>query len=486
MKFGHQSIINGFGLIMLMSCIQLTVIALSEEPPKAQLSAREMRSDLYFLQQHLTQYSASAAASPERLAHLETSIDKALTQLPLGGDRQRFAQQLLKVMAAIDDPSARIDDVKVQAYLPLKLRKLGDKWLALTQDNLPLDSEAPFITHIDGLPISLWVAATQSFLPPSLANSTSDQARYLAMIPLLRREIGLPASRYCRLTLSDEQGHSHQLSLTLTAKPPSSLSTTEQRKQASTDLQGVFTFYDLSDFKADSPIGRRLKRALQSPVTILDLRQGHGAGDELLGLLAQIFSPDIRPPQLAAWPNSLLAVARYKKGPNLRSDYLKPLGFRPPVGLSQEERLQLDLLRTQLPKEEPGFSPWQAKFWHNANLSWSHLPRPMRGKLMLLIGPECRQQCQWIAHFSKAWPDTLVVGEPTRGEFGRQQRLTLPSSGIKLRFNTTQVYDATGKALSGVPTQPDIEQPLDEIIYWENLTDLFAPATNGQTQTSTN
>lgn len=179
MKFGHQSIINGFGLIMLLSCIQLTVIALREEPPKPQLSAREMQSDLNYLQQHLSQYSASAAASPQRLVSLETEINKARGQLPLGGERQLFAQQLLKILTAIDDPSARLEGVTAQAYLPIKLRKLNDKWLALTQDNRPLDSEAPFITHIDGLPIALWVAATQGFLPPSLADTVSEQASYL-------------------------------------------------------------------------------------------------------------------------------------------------------------------------------------------------------------------------------------------------------------------------------------------------------------------
>ncbi|QYJ94449.1 S41 family peptidase [Shewanella spartinae] len=485
MKFGHQSIINGFGLIMLLSCIQLTVIALREEPPKPQLSTREMQSDLNYLQQHLSQYSASAAASPQRLVSLETEINKARGQLPLGGERQLFAQQLLKILTAIDDPSARLEGVTTQAYLPIKLRKLDDKWLALTQDNRPLDSEAPFITHIDGLPIALWVAATQAFLPPSLANMVSEQASYLGMIAMLRREIGLAPSERCRLTLSDEQGNGHQVSLALTSQPPQALSSNDN-EQVSVDLQGVFSLHDLSSFNPGSPQGQRLKRSLTSPVTILDLRQAHGAGDELLKMLAQTFSPDIRPPLLAGWPDSLQAVARYKKGPNLRSDYLKPLGFLPPASLSQAEQLQLELLRPHLPEEEPGFSPWQAKFWHLASLPWSYLPRPKRGKLMLLIGPDCRQQCQWVAHFAKTWPDTLVVGEATRGEYGRQQQLTLPNSGFKISFNATQVYDATGKALSGVPTQPDIDQPLDDAVYWENLIALFAPDTDSQAPASTN
>ena len=482
MKFGHQSIINGFGLIMALSCIQLTVIALREEPPKPQLSAREMHSDLNYLQEHLAQYSASGAASPERLLQLENQVNQARSQLPLGGERQLFAQQLLKILTTIDDPSARLDGVTTQAYLPIKLRKLEDRWLALSANNHPLDSEAPFVTHIDGLPIALWIDAARHFLPPSLANTASEQARYLSMIAMLRREIGLVARKHCRLTLSDEQGNGRQLSLTLTSKPPQTLSNSESGDQASVDLQGVFGLYDLSGFSADSPLGRRLKRSLTSPITILDLRQAHGTGDALLHLLAQVFSPDIRPPLLAAWPDSLQAVARYKKGPNLRGDNLKPLGFLPPADLSQAEQLQLDLLRSQLPQEEPGFSRWQAKFWHQDSLPWPHLPRAKRGKLMLLIGPNCRQQCQWIAHFAKSWPDTLVVGEPTRGEYGRQQQITLPNSAIRVSFSSTQVYDATGKALSGVPTQPDIEQPLDETVYRENLISLFAPGASGQTQ----
>ena len=90
MTFGHQSIINAFGLIMLISCIQLTAIALREEQPKPQLSQLEMRADLEYLQQYLQQYSANAAESPQRQTQLAHLINTMLNQLPLEGERILF------------------------------------------------------------------------------------------------------------------------------------------------------------------------------------------------------------------------------------------------------------------------------------------------------------------------------------------------------------------------------------------------------------
>ncbi|QDF74243.1 MULTISPECIES: hypothetical protein [Shewanella] len=476
MTFGHQSIINGFGLIMLISCIQLTAIALREEPPKPQLSQQEMRADLDYLQQHLLQYSANAAESPLRQSQLENQINKALSQLPLEGERMLFAQQLVKVLTALDDPLAEADSFQAQAYLPITLRKREDSWLALDLDHRLLNNETPFISHIDGLPIDLWLSATKAFLPPSLAESNIEQAKLLQMLSMLRREIGLAARDDCRLTLTDNQGTQHQISLALTHKPPTVLSSPQHQESFDNLPQGVFNFYDLSRFTPDSPLGQRLKRALFSPVTILDLQQGYGTGDELLKFLSHYFSPDVTPPLLSEWPDSLFAVARYKKGANLRSDFLKPLGFMPATSLNQSQRLQFELVSSLLPEDNPHFSPWQIKFWQHSSQPWAGLPQPKTGKLMLIIGPACRQQCQWIAHFARSWPNTLLVGEPTRGDFGKLQQISLPNSAIKISFNATQVYDAIGRRLSGIATQPDIIRPMDDPVYWENLIELFAPA----------
>lgn len=470
MKFGHQTIINGFGLIMLFSCIQLTVIALKSEPPKALLSQSEIQADLSVLEQQLASHSSLAAIEPLHFEQVKKRAQQVANSPTLSIHRGEFAIQLLKVLAPLDDISSKVSDSRAKQYLPITLRQMDDDWLALDSNDEPLDNDFPFITHIDGLPLQRWVAASQQFLPPSIQSVATEQIKILRMLSILRKEIGVSSSENVRLTLSDHQGHVRQLSLAVALDIPVALQPSKTTANFNNTPEGFFSFNDLSKFTLASPLERSLKRAIFSPVTILDLRNAYGNGEQLLAWLASYYSPRVVAPLSGVYLSNSYAIARYRRAANLRGDYLTPMKFVPYDSLSRQTQYEIAQTEQQIQTQfDDSFSQWHVRKWQQQALPLHLLPQPKPGRLVLLIGPNCRQQCQWVAHFAKQWPSTILIGEPTRGDFDKHHHFKLPSSGITVSITSSIIFDMIGQRLSGIPTKPDIELPIDEILYWQGV-----------------
>ncbi|QYK02015.1 S41 family peptidase [Shewanella psychrotolerans] len=481
MKFGHQTIINGFGLIMLISCIQLTFIALRSEPPKALLSQQEIHTDLVLLEQKIATHSSLAAIAPQHFEQFKKRAMQVANSPRTTINRGEFAIQLLKVLAPLDDISSRVSNIRAKQYLPITLRQMDGGWLALNRNDEPLDADFPFITHIDGLPLKRWVAASQQFLPPSIQSVATEQAKILRMLSILRQEIGISSSETVRLTLSDQQQHIRQLSLAVERNIPRALQPSKTTTNFNNTPEGFFSFNDLSQFTLGNSLEQSLKRSLFSPITILDLRHAYGNGEQLLAWLASYYSPAVAAPLSGVNLSNTYAIARYRRAANVRGDYLTPMNFVPYDSLSRQDQYEVDLTEQQIETQfDDGFSQWHVRKWQQQALPLHLLPQPKPGKLILLIGPGCRQQCQWIAHFAKQWPKTVLIGEPTRGDFGKHHHFKLPSSGITVAITSSIIFDMVGQRLSGVPTKPDIELPIDEILYWQGILALV----NAHNQTS--
>ncbi|WP_394230389.1 S41 family peptidase [Shewanella colwelliana] len=484
MKFGHQTIINGFGLIMLISCIQLTIIAIKSEPPKQQLSYSEVRHELQTLRQHVTQFSAVAAQNPAQFDAFSRQLELIDTQHRNGMSTKILASQIAKALAYLDDASATISPISSRFTLPINLRAIDSDWLALDEQGNPIDTDAAFLTHIDGLPISRWVTASQQFLPPSLRERTSLQIQWLKRLSVLRAEIGIEDKPQVRLTLSDKGELTTQVILSLTPETPMILQARREQDNFENSPLGIINVNNLNAFEPNSPLANNLRRAILSPITILDLRYGYGDSDNLLSFLNhyygyqyQAYQPyghqtDLLSPDWQT--SSIYAVARYKRHANIRADYLQSMHYTPYDQLSNQAQLELQQATNLVTnRDDKLFSQWHGKRLAIAPAPAMILPQPTPGKLVLIIGPQCKHACQWIAHFAKGWPNTVLIGEATLGNVDKHQRIKLPVSGINVRVTSTQVFDAMGQQLSGVGTQPDIEQPLEETVYWKGIAELI-------------
>ncbi len=470
MKFGHKTIINGFGFIMLLSCIQLTIIEIHNEPPKQILTKQDVDADLIFLEQQIKNNSIYTILYPERSELLKQKLQRLLDTPLLTIERGEFAAQVLKLLASLDDSSSHVSDLSFKYTLPIKLWHHDANWLALNHQGKSLDKEFPYLTHIDGVPMQRWVETSQIFLAPSLQKMPNQQAKLLHLLPLLRHEIGVQESRNVRLTLSNHQ-HSKQLLLALTetqAKRKIDLTTGENFYNS---LNGIFSFHDLSQFRVGSELERTLKQSIYSPATILDLRTAYGRGDQLLTWLAHYYGTKNKPPYSRTNLANVYAVALYRPTTGMRSHYLQQLLFTPYKLLDTRAQHQVDKVTTQL-NDLPNNRLSQ---WHGRQLQSQYnetLPQQPLGKLILLVGPQCKQQCQWLIHFAKQWPNTLLVGEPTLGNYDKHYQVTLPNSQIQVKLTNSIIYDMQAERLSGVATEPDIAISTEQDFNWQQLLPL--------------
>ena len=205
MSFSYRTVITLLSMIICASLIRLAFFAIPEKEQPT-LTTKDIRQDLYILLNQIEQHSAFYALDPqhndnqlERLAGLMTEQYQDLVPT------ERFAAELTKLLNALKDPGAQVAKVdNSSADLPLTLRPVNEQWLALDHKNNPISAEYPFITHIDGIPLSKWISASQAYLSEPAKNSQEMQLIWLKRLNLLREDLGLSIKPYVIISLIND------------------------------------------------------------------------------------------------------------------------------------------------------------------------------------------------------------------------------------------------------------------------------------------
>ncbi|MBO2568245.1 peptidase S41 [Shewanella algae] len=459
MKPGFREVVSCFILLLLISSLQLGRFLLPEPPKKEQLSQRQMKADLTVLLKQLQQHSAFMVLDPDIESRLEKRLQRLKQEYRDSIAINRFTAEVNKLLGELKDPGIRLSQAALPSgVLPLRLRPMEDKWLALNDRDEPLQSDTPFISHIDGLPISHWQKIANRFLPPEQQNSVQMQMPWLQQLDLLRREMGLRVKEEVLLTLygADLQPQNIEMKVPLQFRSaPLSILASWQQLAPDTAL---FSLTDLNAIETDPQLQQDLLRAMSNHTLVLDLRHARGFSDSLLQFLGNYHNG------LSSQP---LGYGRYRRSPQLRRDFLRPLHFEPLAQFAPFPPVRAALDN----QPQPSLSNWYAR----PIPKLAAAPVPDSGRLVLLIGPDCRQECEWIAYAAKRWRRALLVGEPTRGDLGRLHHFTLPASGLQLSISASLGYDGYGQLLSGIGTEPDLQLPTDEPLQWQGLLSLISP-----------
>ncbi|GHA95390.1 S41 family peptidase [Shewanella indica] len=459
MKPGFREIVSCFILLLLISCLQLGRFLLPEPAKKELLSQKQMQADLTVLLKQLQQHSAFMVLDPDIESRLEKRLQRLKQEYRDSIAIIRFTAEVNKLLGELKDPGVRVKQAALPSgVLPLRLKPMEDKWLALNDRDEPLQSDTPFISHIDGLPISHWQKIANHFLPPEQRNNVPMQIPWLQQLDLLRREMGLRVKDEVLLTLygADLQPQNIEIKVPLQfLSAPLSILASWQQLAPDTAL---FTLTDLNAIETDPQLQQDLLRAMSNHTLVLDLRHANGFSDSLLQFLGNYQDG------LSSQP---LGYSRYRRSPQLRRDFLQPLHFEPLTQFAPFPPVQAALDN----QPQPNLSHWYARPIPKLTAA----PVPESGRLVLLIGPDCRQECEWIAYAAKRWRRALLVGEPTRGDLGRLHHFTLPASGLKLSISASLGYDGYGQLLSGVGTEPDLLLPTDAPLQWQGLLSLISP-----------
>ncbi|RTR40103.1 hypothetical protein EKG38_05085 [Shewanella canadensis] len=484
MKFGFKEIVNTFGLCLLISTLQLAHLTLTSTEYRVNLRHGEMRHDLHILVDEIRQYSAFSGLDSSRLENIERAVDSIIYRYPINITSDKFKAEVIKLIAMLDDPGANITThLQASGILPLRLRPMGDTWLALNEDEQLLDPEHPYITHIDGIPLSRWIDISLRFIPRSLRLSTSQQTQWLSQLNMLRAEMGLTVTDKVRLTLTDNRDSNIQLILAVQTDSPLKDALILKDPLDIESHAALISITDLTRFETNPLALKELQLAFTHPLTILDLREVTGNSDRLLRLLVSEFAG---PEQFSGSDEGdryLMALSQYRRSTDFKGDLLRPLNFLPFDEFNFFEQLQFsDISHTINNENAARFGHWYARRSPaveklNTNENKAH-------RLALLIGPECRQECEWIAYVAKSLPRVTLIGEKTSGDLGKRYGFRLPQSNIEVRVTASIAYSAKGQLLSGMGTHPDIRLPINETIHWQGLVTLLSherrPGENNQ------
>ncbi|MCE9686949.1 S41 family peptidase [Shewanella sp. AS16] len=534
MPYGYRTIVGVFCLLLGCCLLRLSLFSLPARPPAQRIEGQALRQDLYVLLERLAEHSAFFALEPQRRqAALKQAAHRLAERYPISITGDRLAAELTKLLSPLGDPGVSVAPFPSgAARLPVTLRPYKDRWLALTRAQRPLDPDYPFISHIDGIPLSRWLQASQAYLPTQMQQHAGMQAFWLERLGLLRQDIGLRQRPEVTLTLSNDDQQQRQLTLALAqprqtlapepgltepevtetgltepevtetgltepgltaqnSAPPElqqwvsepKLQSPTRPSQLETDMgagpelarQAMrISITDLDELAMDPILQATLAAGLQRPLLLLDLRHAHGTHPELLQLLTGY---DDVPKAMRP-----LGFANYRRAPGLRNDYLGPLHFIRLEEPSRQSRLTAatDSAATTQPRPrlmpmsgQQAFSPFYVRPY--PSVSSPSAAFPTNNRLALLIGPDCRQECEWIAHSAKSWSRVTLIGERTVGDLGRKYYFTLPNSGLRIGVSASLAYTNEGQLLSGVGTLPDIELTEGEALEWRRLQELLSP-----------
>ncbi|WP_394391546.1 S41 family peptidase [Shewanella woodyi] len=459
MNFSFKDVVNVFGICLLLSILQLSHFLVIDNTTKMSLSPRQMQQDLDTLVAEVSQHSAVSALEPQLLQRIESRINSLRYLYSLGIDSSRFHAEIAKLLAQLNDPGINLSSSDYSTgQLPFSLKPMGQLWLALDDSETPLDLEHPFVSHIDGVALSYWLKTARKFISSSQQEDLALTLTWLSRLDLLRAEMGLPLGDTVSLTLTNDEESKKELTLTIHSQaklPYKDLVIGSQDKDTN-----PIKIADLDKLSTNRKLLSQLETAFENPLTVLDLRQAEGYSDKLLSLLTNEFSPSL--PESAS---PVFTLARYRRASNFKSDYLRADYLHPFNELDFFEQVQLSEIKMKIETQNSdNFSQLYARKNHPQTRKAQRSNR-----LALIIGSQCRQECEWIVYLAKAWPRVTLIGEKTLGDLGKHYHFTLPNSKLNIALTSSLHYNLQGALISGVGTEPDITFTDSEPLHWQSL-----------------
>ncbi|WP_028766105.1 hypothetical protein [Shewanella fidelis] len=450
MTLSYKGIFNVFLLLICISAMLLSYLSFAPTNVSSQLNYHQYQQDIKQLLQEIDQHSSFAALAPKQQVKINQIAARFLEQSQGFTSQKQLQGQLQHLLSQLNDPAAKVQlpHKTVLDTLPVNLHFDGQYWLAFTLEGEFIDADFPFLSHIDGLPISRWLQASEGYLAGSLKQSTIAQAQWLTHLSQLRVEIGLQHSDQALLTLSDGESHiQRSLALVASAKMPKAQQPNQElilRLPANVNETNIAT------------LNQHLSRQRESDspnALIIDIRA--------------IKKPQ---PQLMAWLNkhvnqtdslrsTTLAVMQYKRFAHARADRIASQ-YIPITDLAFFEQTTLKNrgFDNQL-NPNKAFSHYLVRRYSPASITPSSITSE-QVPLFLHVDSSCEQECEWIALASKHWPQVALIGETTSGNLGPLYKLTLPNSGIQIQFSAGLTYTPDGQLFSGVGLAPEI--PLNQ------------------------
>ncbi|ABV85987.1 hypothetical protein [Shewanella pealeana] len=466
MTLSYKSIFGAFTLVISLSAALLSYQLFFPKQIKTELNHRQYQQDLLMFLEATKQHSAFAAIEPQRLITITETASRLMLEASGFNHSTLLQQQLQQLLSQLNDPAAiaLAHNSTSLEMLPFEPIFDGQNWQAFTPQGRLMEPDFPYLSHIDGIPISRWVQASQHYLTNALKHSSVAQATWIKQIGQLRAEIGLRASNESVITLSDGET-SVQRSLSLVQHNKLQTKVPVKQDKASTSQAQIFRLpsqvdaetllsltHQLTSQQADDHIGS------PSSALIIDIREIKQPQQQLTAWLSKHFSHAVGNDGDGYVDNKFkhqaIAVLQYKRFATARADRIASQ-YPPMEQLSFFEQIELNNrgFDNDLIQDSP-FSDYLIR----KRPTFDEAPTTVAGlQVFLRIDASCEQECEWLALASKQWPQVSLIGETSRGSLSPLHRFTLPNSGIKIQFSSALVYETNGQLLSGVGIDPELQ-----------------------------
>jgi serine/threonine protein kinase len=417
------------------------------------MDSEEFQEDVREFQKNLEGRFAYLRANQVDLEQLCTDLIK---RFPNGLRPSQLAGELDTIMASFIDGHASVSHNSEEGTpqrMPFLIEPIGDRFVAFFDNRESfVDSEFPYITKIDGLPI-------RQFIEPFGARVAQGSPQYRLRNKLrAARDIGL-ARELSKLAndsplqveLANEIGTTKSLILNVSRNQP--IYGSWPRTKTSKVLENNIGYLRIPsmDSKAAEEIRKWMPKFSETHGLIVDVRNNGGGTREALIELARHLIPPSSEPRVAN-------VCKYRLHERHEIDHLESrFAYRadsPKFG--EPERAAIaKLAESFVPEWEPAIDEFSE--WHylvlssNKNQTGQFYDKPV----VILMNEKCFSATDIFLGAFKGWENVTLVGQPSGGGSAKSERFTLPNSDCRIRCASMASFQPNGKLYDGNGVQPD-------------------------------
>jgi Peptidase family S41 len=374
-------------------------------------------------------------------------------KLPIS--RGELALQLNLIFRLFRDPHTTVNNLELTpGVLPLRIYKLKEQFLALSENNTIFEDEYPFLVAIDGQDILNWrtfAAHLQKFGSPQY--SQISECSSMEKVNQIRLNQGLINNKkFIEITLADESGS--QKTMLIPLIPNRSL---QKNLQITAVSKNNYFYIKIPRMFDDSEnlnfLEKALLESINSPALVLDFRGNFGGQRNILYLLCK-FLKDESP--------LITNIANYRfqseDDKNNSEGYLEDR-FMFPKSSRHFNQIHKDLIDKFLMSFKPTWIPTIGNFSENHYhfITGSEIYKKFENKPICILQDEfCSSATDILLSSLKGLPGVTTFGQPSTGASGRAFGYELNKTGIGFQASTIVSYQKSGDLFDRVGVTPDV------------------------------
>ena len=402
-----------------------------------------------------------------RFAYFETN--SAAWSEPLAALKKRehlseneLAFELNRIMALFIDGHASVsgsDNILARpaGKLPILIEPTNDRFVAFDAERKALiNDQFPFLTEIDGIPLSMWIEGCTPFFPKgSPQYSIRHALRQIRHLNFCRQQLKLPLHPNVRLTLTNlARDQTYTLELPISKRMPGYGKWPRATAKDSHILDNNIGYLRLDSMneEAERALAEWMPKFRDTSGLIIDVRDnGGGSRRALLDLASWLIEPN-DPPHIAN-------VAKYRRWKDFDSNHLEAR-FMARADDPRWSHADQRAITAFAKKFNPEWQPDPAKFsdWHYLLLTQSKEKRPFtyRKPVVILQNAKCFSATDIFLGALKGWkPNITLLGTSSGGGSARSIRHSITEQ-LQIRCASMASFQPNGKLYDGNGIIPDI------------------------------